>query len=98
MIFSRTGIVRPFAAFFMIVPKGPTQEEGKMAITNAAEIARRAYQIWEQAGRPDGHDLEHWYQASDELIRARGAMAEDVPDHIIPNGGTSPDQRSRADT
>ncbi|WP_353654248.1 DUF2934 domain-containing protein [Agrobacterium sp. Ap1] len=27
-------------------------------------IARRAYEIWEQAGRPDGQDKKHWQHAS----------------------------------
>lgn len=27
-------------------------------------IAARAYDVWEQAGRPDGHDHEHWSQAN----------------------------------
>jgi hypothetical protein len=28
-------------------------------------IRRRAYHLWEQAGRPEGRDLEFWQQASD---------------------------------
>ncbi len=27
-------------------------------------ITKRAYALWEQAGRPDGQDSEHWHQAS----------------------------------
>lgn len=30
-------------------------------------IAARAYQIWEQQGRPHGRDREHWLQAVTEL-------------------------------
>jgi Protein of unknown function (DUF2934) len=30
-------------------------------------IARRAYEIWEAEGRPDGRDREHWEAASREL-------------------------------
>lgn len=26
-------------------------------------ISKRAYTIWEEAGRPDGRDSEHWQQA-----------------------------------
>lgn len=29
-------------------------------------IRRRAYQIWEGAGRPDGFDIDHWLQAEAE--------------------------------
>jgi hypothetical protein len=30
-------------------------------------IRLRAYQLWEDEGRPDGADLKHWLQALDEL-------------------------------
>ena len=30
-------------------------------------IARRAYELWEQAGRPQGQSAAHWYQAEAEL-------------------------------
>lgn len=30
-------------------------------------IQQRAYQIWEQQGRPEGRHLEHWSQAEEEL-------------------------------
>ncbi len=29
-------------------------------------IARRAYELWEQAGQPEGQEHEHWSQASAE--------------------------------
>ena len=31
------------------------------------EVAQRAYQLWEAAGRPIGRDLEYWLQAESEL-------------------------------
>jgi hypothetical protein len=34
---------------------------------SAETISRRAYEIWEQQGRPDGNDLQHWLQAEQEL-------------------------------
>ncbi len=37
------------------------------------EVAQRAYQIWQAAGRPTGRDLEHWLQAEAEL-RAGGPV------------------------
>lgn len=30
-------------------------------------IAKRAYEIWEQGGRPEGRALDHWMQAEREL-------------------------------
>jgi hypothetical protein len=33
------------------------------------EISRRAREIWEREGRPEGRDMEHWLQAEAELHR-----------------------------
>lgn len=38
----------------------PTPQESR-------RIARRAYYIWEQEGRPPGRDQENWYQAEKQL-------------------------------
>jgi hypothetical protein len=29
-----------------------------------AEIRRQAYYLWEQDGRPQGHDMEYWQRAT----------------------------------
>jgi hypothetical protein len=34
-------------------------------------IEQRAREIWEQRGRPDGQELDHWYQAEKELLEIR---------------------------
>lgn len=34
-------------------------------------IRSRAYEIWEAAGRPHGHDLAHWLQAEAELAESK---------------------------
>ena len=39
-------------------------------------IARRAYQIWEETGRRDGNDAAHWLQAKRELRAQRGKTGE----------------------
>ena len=31
------------------------------------QIAQRAYELWEKAGRPHGQDKKHWLQAEAEL-------------------------------
>ncbi|MDP9812868.1 hypothetical protein J2W42_005739 [Rhizobium tibeticum] len=38
-----------------------------MAADKHEQIRRRAYEIWESEGRPEGAALRHWQQASDEL-------------------------------
>ncbi|WP_439624969.1 DUF2934 domain-containing protein [Shinella sp.] len=41
-------------------------------------ISKRAYAIWEEAGRPHGQDAEHWEQAARERDEfERVALAED---------------------
>ena len=41
------------------------------------EIVRRAYALWEQAGKPDGKDQEFYLQAERELT---DASADSRPD------------------
>ena len=52
------------------------------------EIARAAYAIWENEGRPDGRDREHWAQA--EQVVQNGASgvnhAEDGDAATDPSG------------
>lgn len=31
------------------------------------DISRRAYELWEKDGRPEGNEQQHWYQAEKEL-------------------------------
>ena len=39
------------------------------------KIQKRAYQIWEAEGRPDGYDLAHWRQAEREMAPAKPVRA-----------------------
>lgn len=39
-----------------------------MAVDKHEEVRRRAYEIWEQEGRPEGAAHKHWLQAFDEII------------------------------
>ena len=41
------------------------------------EIARRAYELWEARGNPDGHDLEIWLMAECQL--SAPTAAENAP-------------------
>ena len=34
-------------------------------------VRERAYAIWEQEGRPDGKDLDHWLRAEAEILGHR---------------------------
>jgi Protein of unknown function (DUF2934) len=44
-------------------------------------IARRAHQIWEETGRPEGDDALHWLQAERELHALRERAGEAKADH-----------------
>jgi hypothetical protein len=46
--------------------------------TVANRIKERAYQIWVEAGKPDGKHAEHWEQAREEIEHdAEKKMMED---------------------
>ena len=49
----------------------PTKEESLEALKK--RICVRAYQLYEQRGREDGHDLDDWLRAELEEIRGEAA-------------------------
>lgn len=71
---------------------------------NPDAIARRAYEIWNKDGRPDGCDLRHWLQAEQELSAESAQGSTATPDPLadaLENGngtrngnGRSQDQSS----
>jgi hypothetical protein len=60
-----------------------------MAKTEHDEIADRAYQLWEERGRPEGRDLEFWLEAEAEIRRE-----SDAP--LWPAGAPLPTNLDRA--
>lgn len=44
------------------------------------DIARRAYEIYCTANSEDGHDVDHWLQAEQELRASREPRAVPKPD------------------
>ena len=42
-----------------------------MQLVTHEEIAARAHTIWEERGRPDGCELDHWLRAERELQKER---------------------------
>ena len=49
----------------------PTRSaSGSPAGISEDRIARRAYEIWERSGRPEGQSEQHWQQAEEELRRS----------------------------
>jgi hypothetical protein len=35
------------------------------------QVRRRAYELYEQRGREDGHELDDWLQAESEVVQRR---------------------------
>jgi hypothetical protein len=40
-------------------------------MSNYDDIAKRAYELWEKAGKPEGQETEHWLQAENEVLQRR---------------------------
>ncbi len=45
---------------------------GRTLAIDSSEVAQVAYELYEQRGRTDGHDLEDWLRA-EEILRGRQA-------------------------
>jgi len=43
------------------------------------DIVRRAYELWEQAGKPDGRDQDFYHQAEQELQNANEQAMPEQP-------------------
>ena len=54
----------------------PTAARGPSSGVPHERIAKRAYEIWQSSGRPDGRHQDHWLQAEREL---NGAGATSQP-------------------
>jgi hypothetical protein len=46
------------------------------------EIVRRAYELWQQAGMPEGRDQEFYHQAEQELRNAAKSSPLRTPDNL----------------
>jgi len=58
--------------------KAPASVQHESPVPNIQdEIRRRAYELYEQRGREDGHDLEDWLRAEKEIkqMRSRSVAA-----------------------
>ncbi len=50
-------------------PWGMGKYTGRRTLPTHEEIAQRAYCLYESRGREDGHDMEDWLCAEQELAR-----------------------------
>ncbi|MCD7058653.1 DUF2934 domain-containing protein [Pelagibacterium xiamenense] len=50
-------------------------------------IRARAYELWEQEGRPEGRDQDHWFRAAQEIAQSQDASSgggDRLPDPDLP--------------
>jgi hypothetical protein len=60
-------------------------------------VSRRAYELWENEGRPEGCDMRHWLQAEQELAQGRNTTTESERTSIpARNSDVTPLQGTRA--
>jgi hypothetical protein len=57
------------------------------ATPDAETVARRAHEIWEQEGRPEGRHQEHWQTAEREL--SAGAKDDAGPEPVAGDEDTA---------
>ena len=49
------------------------------------DIVRRAYELWQENGKPEGKEQEFYYQAEKELNeKEQGDIAQEPPPVILP--------------
>jgi hypothetical protein len=65
---------------------------------SAETISRRAYELWEQEGRPEGADLRHWLQAEQELNGSQGSAVSGQSGFATSTSPSQQDLRQAADT
>jgi hypothetical protein len=41
-------------------------------------VRERAYEIWEQTGRPEGKAMEHWLQAEAAIVDEEKGLEQEV--------------------
>jgi len=61
---------------------------------NEERIRRRAHEIWQREGQPEGRDQDHWEQACREI--AAEAAPDEAPTPTAPDGGATPAEAASA--
>ena len=56
-----------------VLNQDKARNDGHTQVELTAEIRCRAYKLYEERGKTDGHALEDWLQAEADLARPRAA-------------------------
>ncbi len=59
-------------------------------------IRRRAYEIWEESGRPEGMESQHWEQAAREIAASAAKQPSDGASHDTAATPQKPQAAQRA--
>ena len=62
--------------------------------TQEISIRERAYAIWEQEGRPEGRQWDHWLRAASELAARSGTTTHTPPPMKSPRRSGSARRKS----
>ena len=67
-----------------IRPRWVVLQLGEIVVAEPSkqEIDARAYQLWEQAGRPEGREAEFWHLAEQELRNEDKGSPTRTPDTL----------------
>lgn len=66
--------------------------------SNEERIRQRAYEIWEQEGRPDGEDMRHWLLAFQEIAanaEGNGQPAKNARSKKVAAANASPKSKAK---
>jgi hypothetical protein len=56
--------------------------QGAKNMTTEKDIVRRAYELWEKAGKPEGRDDEFYHLAEQELRNENKSSPVRTPDNL----------------
>ena len=62
---SHEGVVREPAFTELLTPEGEVAQDAEQ------RTRERAYFLWEQEGRPEGHAVEHWFAAQRDVTKEK---------------------------
>ncbi|HEY3856100.1 MAG TPA: DUF2934 domain-containing protein [Verrucomicrobiae bacterium] len=66
-------------------------------MSNYENISKRAYELWEQAGKPEGQQTEHWLQAEHESQQQEESRGGQRRSSQTANAQASNERGSRSD-
>jgi hypothetical protein len=52
------------------------KEKEKSVMSNYDEVSKRAYELWEKAGKPEGQETQHWLEAENEIMHRQNSNSK----------------------